>query len=71
MYDLLYSSIFGLGVMAKRLPNGQFTQINETLAILERTCQDDLSQAEDDDELEKRKCLVDNSISCLGKISLF
>ena len=73
-YDLLYSSVFGLGLMARRLPNGQFAQLADTLAVLKKTTTDMVAGQEadlDEDEKEKRNMLKDNSISCLGKIVLF
>lgn len=73
-YDLLYSSVFGLGLLARRLPNGQFAQLADTLEVLKRTTQDMVAGKEadlDEDEKEKRNMLKDNSVSCLGKIVLF
>lgn len=73
-FDLLYSSVFGLGLIARKLPNGQFAQLAETLEVLRKTTQDMVAGKEadlDEDEKEKRHMLRDNSISCLGKIVLF
>ena len=72
-YDPLYSSIFGLGVIARRLPNGSFAQLKETMAVLQMTCRDRVAGAGDldEEEKEKRELLRDNSISTLGKIVFF
>ena len=73
-FDLLYSSIFGLGVVARRIPNGQFAELQQTLEVLKRTTADMVAGKEselDEDEKDKRYMLRDNSISCLGKIVMF
>jgi len=37
-YDILYSAIFGMGVIAQREKCGMFGQLTETLAMLEMSC---------------------------------
>jgi len=53
-----------------RLPNGSFTQLADTLAILGETCKDN-TDGLDEDEKEQKLMLSDNSKSALAKITMF
>ena len=67
---MLQSAIFGLGVIAQRIPNGQFTQLQQFLTILEVACKDDV-EGLDEDEKDQKLLLADNSRSALAKVVIF
>ena len=61
-YSLMQTCAYGLGVIAKRTPKGQFAQIEQSLkAIYGFIAQDDSRTNED-----KIQC-TDNCISAIGK----
>ena len=70
-YDLIQSCVFGLGVIAQRSANGQFTQLKETMIILGETCKRDIPAEMDEEEQDSKLNLADNSISALLKIVIF
>ena len=69
-YDLLQSCIFGLGIIAQRLPLGKFSHLQETLQILNLTCRQEKKDI-DEDERYSLDMLKDNSISTLAKLVFF
>jgi hypothetical protein len=70
-YDILYSAIFGMGVIAQRSVCGMFAHLSETLAILSTTCKNTATDDMDEEEQDQRNNLRENSVSCLAKIILF
>jgi hypothetical protein len=70
-YDLLQSAIFGLGIIAQRQDNGQFSQLGDFMKILGHTISSDVADGMDEDEKESKLMLADNSISALVKIIMF
>ena len=69
-YDLIQSCIFGLGIIAQRVPQGQFAQLSQVVTILGETCKQDTAGL-NDEEKESKLMMADNSISTLSKIVLF
>jgi hypothetical protein len=69
-YDLLQSAIFGLGIIAQRSPNGQFTHLEEFIKILGHCVSTD-TEGLDEDEKDSKLMLADNSISALVKVIMF
>ena len=70
-YDIIYSAIFGLGVIAQRSVCGMFAQLTDTMQLLQTTCKDTVTPDLDEEEVENRNNLRENSVSCLAKIVLF
>lgn len=60
-----------MGVIAQRSVCGMFAHLSETLAILSTTCKDTITPDLDEEEVESRNNLRENSISCLAKIVLY
>ena len=69
-YDLLQSAIFGLGVIAQRLGNGEFAHLEQFIKVLGSSISTE-TEGLDDDEKESKLMLADNSISALVKIVMF
>ena len=68
----MQSCCFGLGIIAQRVENGKFIVLKETLQVLIQTFSlSTVPEGIDDETMELRLNLVDNSISCLFKIILF
>mmetsp|Transcript_15259 Transcript_15259/g.25808 ORF Transcript_15259/g.25808 Transcript_15259/m.25808 type:complete len:163 (-) Transcript_15259:146-634(-) len=68
---MLQSSIFGLGVIAQRLPKGQFVQLAQIVPILEKSIAHQPSEGMAEDERDSLLALRDNTISALTKMILF
>ena len=69
-YDLLQSAVFGLGIIAQRQENGQFSQLGDFVKVLGHTIGSD-TEGLDEDEKESKLMLSDNSVSALVKIIMF
>lgn len=72
-YSLIQSCIFGLGIISQRVPNGQFTQLQQTINVIAEIAKAIEVERPDMDEEEKESMLMmaDNSKSTLAKIICF
>lgn len=66
-YDLVQCCVFGLGLLAQGLPQGQFTQLGDTVNFITYLCNPATAEINETSYM----FMVDNAVSALAKIIIF